>query len=77
MGLSLSREAERPSSLVHAIAVGERSRTEAHAPRRRVRSAGIALKGEAMTAATSVEQRLLPAAEERRYGSSGLGLRFG
>ena len=34
MGLDLSREAERLSSLVHAVGVGERSTTEAHAPRR-------------------------------------------
>ena len=43
MGLDLSREAERLSSFVHAIAAGERTTTEPHAPRRRVRSAGIEL----------------------------------
>ena len=43
MGLDLSPEAERLSSLVHAVAVGERSTTEAHAPRRRAPSAELSI----------------------------------
>jgi hypothetical protein len=36
-------EAERLAALVHAVAVGTRSTTEAYPPQRRVRSAGISL----------------------------------
>jgi hypothetical protein len=41
MGFSLSRESERLAALVRAVAMGERSSTEAHAPHRRVKSASV------------------------------------
>jgi phage terminase large subunit GpA-like protein len=43
MGLSLDREAASLEARVHAVAVGIRATSEAYAPRRRVRSAGIQL----------------------------------